>query len=145
MVAPTDPVPPTGGFAGKSSTTGEEHWRFSSVGGRTNPGGIRRLVASVARLTDIQLQIWLTRVKLAAWSIALYAALFGAAALIGILGVIFLMIGIFHVLTDVAGLAPVWAFLIFGGGLLILAGVLVAIAKSVLTKRSTPKHAGGGK
>jgi hypothetical protein len=141
--------PPPGGFEDVGSTGAEgaekEDRRSSIGGGGGNPGGVRRLVSSIARLTDIQLQIWLTRAKMAAWSIALYVALFGAAAVVAMLGIIFLFIGIFHVLTDVLMLPPVWAYLIFGGVQLLLAGTLVAVAKSILTKRALPKHSGGGK
>jgi Putative Actinobacterial Holin-X, holin superfamily III len=145
MVAHTEPTPPDGGSANDESRSAQTGERFSSEGGRTNPGGLRRLVSSIARLTDIQLQIWLTRAKLAAFSVAFYAALFGAAAVVSILGIIFLFIGLFRVLTDVVGLAPVWAFLIFGGVQLLLAGVLVAIARSVFIKRMASKKPGGGK
>jgi hypothetical protein len=145
MVASTDPAAPSGAAAHDDNPFTTDGDRFSGRGGRANPGGVRRLVSSIVRLADIQLQIWLTRAKLAAWSIALYAALFGAAALVGTLGIIFLFIGIFHVLTDVVGLAPVWAFLIFGGVQLLIAGVLFMIAKSILTKHVTPQSTGGGK
>ena len=145
MVAHTEPTPPDGGSANDESRSAQTGERSFSEGSRANPGGFRRLVSSIVRLSDIQLQIWLTRAKLAAWSIAFYAALCGAAAVVGLLGIIFLFIGIFHVLTDVVGLPPVWAFLIFGGFQLLLAGILVAIANSFLKKRMTSKNAGGGK
>ena len=58
---------------------------------------------------------------------AMFAALFGAAILLGILAIIFLYIGVFKVLTDVAGLRPVWAYLIYGGFHILLAGGLMGM------------------
>ncbi len=106
-------------------------------------GGLRRLVSSVARLTDIQIQIWATQAKIAAMRLVVYAALVGGASIVGILGVIFVLIGLFHVLTDVVGLAPVWAFLVFGGGQLLLAAILIGVAVSILKKRMAKKADGG--
>ncbi len=112
---------------------------------RPNRGGVRRLVSSIARLADIQFHIWMTEAKLAVSKIVLYVALFGAAALIAVLGVIFLFIGVFHVLTDVFGLAPVWAYLLFGGIQLAIAVTLVLIAKNALNKPAAPAtHAADG-
>ena len=130
MVAETAEVPPPegvhGGVGPSSAGTGE----------RADRGGIRRLLASTARLADIQLKIWLTEAKITVSRIALYVALFGAAAVLATVGIVFLFIGLFRVLTDVLGVAPVWAFLIFAGFLFVLAAVLVMFARGILNKKT---------
>ncbi|HVS71784.1 MAG TPA: phage holin family protein [Phycisphaerae bacterium] len=98
-------------------------------------GGVRRLLASLTRLVNIQIQIWLAQAKATALKIGLFAGLFAAAGVLGILAIIFLYIGVFRVLTDVAGLRPVWAFLIYGGFHLVLAAVLVLIAIKILGRK----------
>ena len=99
---------------------------------RASRGGVRRLLASLVRVVDNQYRIWLLQAKITLMRMALYAALFATAAVLGLLAIIFLYIGVFKVLTDVAGLAPVWAYLIYGGFHLILATVLVLVAISIL-------------
>lgn len=101
--------------------------------------GFRRLLGSVLRIADLQYRIWLTRAKIVLIHAAMFAGLFAVAMVLGILAVIFLYIGVFHVLTDVAGLRPVWAFLIFGGGNLLLAGILVWIGVAMLSARDKPE------
>src|SRR5207248_175990 len=98
-------------------------------------GGLRRLLTSVGKIIDLQIKIWLTQAKLTTQRIMLYAALFGAALLIGMLAIIFLYIGTFRLLTDVAGLQPVWAFLIFGGFHAVLATVLILVGTRKLHKK----------
>jgi predicted phage tail protein len=98
-------------------------------------GGVRRLTASVVRLVNIQVKIWLTQAKVTAMKVGLFAGLFAAAAVVAVLAIIFLYIGVFRVLTDVVHLQPVWAFLIFGGVHLLLAAVLVMVAIKILTKK----------
>jgi len=98
-------------------------------------GGVRRLIQRGLRVADLQYRIWLTQAKLTAKRIVMFAILFGIAAVLGLLAIIFLYIGVFKVLTDVIGLAPVWAYLIYGGFHLILAGVLVFIGASKLSKK----------
>src|SRR4051812_49469483 len=95
-------------------------------------GGLRRLLASAVRLVDLQYRIWLTQAKLTLQRMMLYAALFAAAMVLGLLALIFLYIGVFHLLTDVAGLRPVWAYLIYGGFHAILAGGVVVGGAAVL-------------
>ncbi len=98
-------------------------------------GGVRRLIASLTRLINLQYRIWMTQAKMVMMKIAISAGLFIGAAVFGVIGVIFLCIGLFHVLTDVVGI-PLWAaFLIFGGFLAILAAALVLIATRMLTKK----------
>jgi hypothetical protein len=97
-------------------------------------GGVRRLLSSLLRVADLQYRIWLTHAKMTLMRMALYAGLFLVAAVLGLLAIIFLYIGAFRVLTDVLHLAPVWAYLIFGGLHLVLAVALVLIGTSVLGK-----------
>ncbi|HVX86921.1 MAG TPA: phage holin family protein [Phycisphaerae bacterium] len=99
-------------------------------------GGLRRLLGNITRLISIQLQIWLTQAKATALKIALFAGLFAAAAVLAILAIIFLYIGVFHLLTDVAGLRPVWAFLIYGGFHLLLALILILVAVKILGRKN---------
>ena len=93
------------------------------------------MLASAVRLVDVQYRIWLTQAKLTLQRMLIYAALFAGAAVLGLLAIIFLYIGLFHVLTDVVGLRPVWAYLIFGGFHLVLAVVLVMVGTSMLSKK----------
>src|SRR4051812_8824095 len=97
---------------------------------RQPKGGVRRMLASAVRLVDVQYRIWLTQAKLTLQRMLIYAALFAGAAVVGLLAIIFLYIGVFHLLTDVAGLRPVWAYLIYGGFHLVLAVVLVMVGTS---------------
>ena len=101
-------------------------------------------MASTTRLADIQLRIWLTEAKLAVSRIVMYVALYAGAGVLGILAIIFLMIGCFRILTDVIGLRPVWAFLIFGALLAIAAGAVVMVASSILNKGSANKASANG-
>ena len=87
-----------------------------------------RLLASALRVAEIQFQIFLTRAKITALRIGVFVVLGVAAILLALLAVIFLYIGAFRVLTDVVHLAPVWAYLIFGGLHLVLAAALGLIA-----------------
>jgi hypothetical protein len=104
---------------------------------RSRRGGLRRLLASTFRVVDLQYRIWLTHAKITLQRMVLYAAMFGAAMVIGLLAIIFLYIGVFRLLTDVAGLRPVWAYLIFGVVHLALAAALVFIGTSILQKKDS--------
>ena len=75
-------------------------------------GGLRRLLSSVVRVVDIQYRIWLTQAKVTLQRMMIYAALFAAAALLGLpCRSSFSISAPFHLLTDVAGFGPVWAWL----------------------------------
>ncbi len=99
-------------------------------------GGVRRLTSSAVRLASLQLNIWMTQLKVTAIKIGIFAGLFAVAALLALLAIIFLYIGVFHVLTDVAHIPVVWAWLIYGGFHLILAGILIMVAIRILTKKT---------
>jgi len=90
------------------------------------------LINSLVRIVDLQYRIWLTQAKLTLQRMMLYAALFVGAFVLGLLAIIFLYIGVFRLLTDVIGMRPVWAFLVFGGLHLALAVALVMVGTSIL-------------
>jgi hypothetical protein len=114
---------------------------FAAAGSRRRiaRGGFRRVLSSLVRVIDLQYRIWLVRAKITLLRMFLYAALFAAACVLGLLAIIFLYIGVFKLLTDVVGLAPVWAFLIYGGFHLILASALVMVALSILKAKDEPE------
>ena len=93
------------------------------------------MLNSLVKIVDLQYRIWLTQAKLTLQRMMLYAALFAGAAVLGLLAIIFLYIGVFHLLTDVIGLRPVWAYLIYGGFHLVVAVALVMIGTSILGKK----------
>lgn len=97
-------------------------------------GGAARVVASVMRVASLQTKIWLTQAKIATMRMVLFVALYAAAGVVGVLGIIFLYLGLFRVLTDVAGLAPVWAYLIFAGVHIALAAVLAVVGQKILSR-----------
>jgi len=101
------------------------------------PQGAAQLLASALRLAEIQWQILLTHAKLTALHVALFAALLIASLLFAILAVIFLYIGTFKLLTDVAQMPPVWAYLLFGGTHLLLALSLAFLAVRKLSRTSS--------
>ena len=142
MVAQTGAMPDHPAPAAQENRSDEDTFGEDAFHRRANRGGLRRTVASIARLVDIQYRIWLTEAKMAVARIVMYVVLFGAAALLGILGIIFLFIGAFHVLTDVIGLVPVWAYLIFAVVQLGLALALVMMAKSKLSTPDAPNPDG---
>jgi hypothetical protein len=129
--SPADPSPPPANPY-PHSTDPKAPPRTRMPRARHSRGGVRRLIASVTRIVNLQVQIWLTQAKLTLMKMALYAGLFMAAAVLGLLAIIFLYIGFFRLLTDVIGLAPVWAYLIYGALHLLLAGVLVLIATRIM-------------
>jgi hypothetical protein len=134
MVAETAEVPSPS--KGQPAGEEEQHWAEGSRSRRRNRGGVRRLIASIVRLADIQLQIWLTQTKITVVRIAFYMAFFGVAAIIGTLAVIFLLLGLFHILTDVFQIPLVWAYLIFGAFLLGVAATLMLIGQNILHKKA---------
>ena len=119
----------------------DEAWAHDSASDwhRANRGGLRRLVASTVRLADLQLKIWLTQAKMTATRVVTFIVLFAIAAVMAILGTIFLFIGLFRVLTDVVGLRPVWAFLVFALFAFSVAGIVLMIAQKSLGQK-TPEH-----
>src|SRR5215212_6722040 len=76
---------------------------------------ISDLVRSLKRTGSLQAQIWATRAKMKVANTMIMAALLGAAGVLGLLAVIFLYIGVFHLLTDIAHMQRTWVYLIYFG------------------------------
>lgn len=95
--------------------------------------GVSRLVLSLTRLASIQTRLVLAQVKLTAQRLTLALAGFTIAAVFGILGIIFLYIGVFKVLTRYVLDAP-WVWLIYGGIHAVLAVALAAWAMHTLRR-----------
>ena len=88
-------------------------------------GGVRRMLASTTRLMDVHYQIVLLRAKMTVVRVAIYAGMAVGAVGLGLMGVIFLYVGVFRLLTDVAGV-PAWGtFLIYAGGHIVTAVALL--------------------
>ena len=138
------PAAPGAGSAADAGTA----QRSGPAGGRKQrrQRGLPRLIASLLRLADVQYRIWLVQAKLTALRIALFAGLFAGAALLSVLAIIFLYIGAFKVLTDLLEIRAVYAFLLFGGFHLALAGALVFTGVHLLSQRDEKKKdkPGGG-
>ena len=124
--------------AGSTETTAEK--RDGDAAGFEHPrrprrGGLRRLISSTMRLVDTQYRIMMLRAKMTLVRMAIYAALFAGAVVLGLVGIIFLYIGLFRLLTDVAGL-PVWAtFLIYAGVHLVTATILLLYGGRMISGR----------
>ena len=91
---------------------------------------ISELVQSVKRAGSLQAQIWATRAKMKVANTMIMAALMGAAGVMGLLAVIFLYIGVFHLLTDIAHMQRTWVFLIYFAVHVVGMGILLGVAKS---------------
>ena len=91
---------------------------------------ISDLVGSLKRAGSLQAQIWATRAKMKVANTMIMAALMGAAGVMGLLAVIFLYIGVFHLLTDIAHIQRTWVFLIYFAVHAVGMGILLAVAKS---------------
>jgi len=119
MVAQTDTDPMTG---------------TAPIRSRSNA---QRLIRTVGRLIGIQARLLLLRTQLTARRVLLYAGLMAGALGCVLVGAIFLLIGLFKVLTVVLtymvgpNWAPALAFLIFAVVLLGIALVLVLLARNV--------------
>jgi hypothetical protein len=116
--------------------TAEKGAAADAAGGRQRTrGGLRRLISSMMRLVDVQFRIMMVRAKLTLVRIAIFVALFAGMLVLGLVGVVFLYIGVFRLLTDVAGL-PVWAtFLIYAGAHLVTALVLLGFGMRMISGR----------
>jgi Putative Actinobacterial Holin-X, holin superfamily III len=122
--------------AGEEVTEGKEDGATESPGGRE---GLPRFVASLTKVADLQFRIWMTRLKITALRMGMYFAMFGAAAVLGFLAIVFLYIGGFKVLTDVLHMRAVWAFVLFGGVHLIAAMILIYVGVKIITGRDEKK------
>src|SRR4051812_45810983 len=91
---------------------------------------ISELVRSLKRTGSLQAQIWATRAKMKVANTMIMAALMAAAGAMGLLAVIFLYIGVFHLLTDIAHIQRTWVYLIYFGVHVVGMAILLAVAKS---------------
>lgn len=123
MVAQAPPATPTS--AAKPPAAG------SAQAGRT-VGTARHMVDHLGTAAKLQWQILVLKCKLKLQRAITLGVLGAVAAAVGILGVIFTYIFVFHALRLV--LAAFWVWLIFAGAHLLAAIVLVAVAKGVMEK-----------
>ena len=99
------------------------------------------LFHSFKRLTSLQLSIWMKQIKSLVTRIIMVAVLSVVAFFFVLMGVIFLYAGVYHVLTDVLQIPTAWALLIFAGAHLLIAGILVTVAISLMHKRDKTEKA----
>ncbi len=103
---------------------------------------LAEIAGSLRRLIEVQIDIWLLKVKMTVMRLVLMAVLAFVSLIVALVGVIFLYAGIYHVLTDVWGIPAVWALLIFAAVHLLFAGVLVVAAMAIGRKKAD--HSKGG-
>jgi hypothetical protein len=84
-------------------------------------GSFGELLTTAKGLLERQVEIWLTKLKMKVIHLGMVAGLLIAAAGLIVVGLVFGLIGLFRILTDVAHIAPVWASLIFAGICVVLA------------------------
>lgn len=102
---------------------------------------IAEFVAGAKRIVERQGEIWVTQVKSAALHLGMVAGLMLAAGAFLGLGLIFLLIGLYRILTDVLHIAPVWSALIFAAACGLFAfGALVPVIFSRRKKRDARKQ-----
>ena len=87
---------------------------------------------SLRRIGDLQVRIFLARVKSAALRIVLFSILALLSFLLTIAALVWLYAGTYRVLTDILHIPTAWALLIFGGLHLLVAGILLAIGVAIL-------------
>jgi hypothetical protein len=85
---------------------------------------------SLLRVGKLQGQIWTTRAKMKVANALISAALLSAAGVVALLAIIFLYIGVFHLLTDIAHLQRTWVYLIYFAVHVAGAVVLVSVARA---------------
>jgi len=100
------------------------------------------IFASLRRLADLQLTIWLTRIKMAAVRLLLFALCALFALLLLIIAVIFLYAGLYHVLTDLLAIPTAWALLIFAAVHMVIAVLPGILAIALLNRRGDRRKLG---
>ena len=88
------------------------------------------MLRSLQRAGTLKAQIFATRAKMKVANTMLMAAFMAAAGVMGLLAVIFLYVGVFHLLTDIAHIQPAWVYLMYFGVHVIGMGIILAVAKS---------------
>jgi hypothetical protein len=100
---------------------------------------VSEMIASLKRVTELQVSIWLNQIKSAALRIVFFTALSLVAVIFAVIGVIFLYRGLFHVLTDILHVPTAWALMIFAALHLVTAGVLMLVATKLLHGKDKSK------
>jgi hypothetical protein len=130
MVAPFDPS------QGDSHGTATETEVRSEVG-QTGEGigeGIHGMLSTVQRMVSAEARLVLLQAKLTTKQLLVATLLSVAGSAIAVVAVIFVSLGIFHVLVDVVGLQQAWAYLIVAAALGVLTGCLFLGASSIYGK-----------
>jgi len=90
-------------------------------GGRSLGASLSEVASSAKSIVERQIDIWMTKFKIHVVHVGVVVGFMAAALGLIVVGMIFLLIGLFRILTDVFHIAPVWASLIFAGVCVILA------------------------
>ncbi len=128
MVAQAPPATPP--------STGSPPHTHSAQAGRT-AGTARHMVDHLVAAAKLQWQIVVLKIKLQLQRAMTLAMIGGAVAVTAVLGLIFTYIFVFHALRLV--LSAFWVWLIFAGFHLLLAIVLVVVAKAIMEKMKKNK------
>ena len=96
---------------------------------------VSETVEAIRRLASLQIAIWRTHLRMMLLHIVLIAILALVVLVLSSVGIVFLLAGIYRVLTDVLMVPRPWALMIFAGGNLLLAGVFGAVAYFMLGKK----------
>jgi len=100
----------------------------------------QHLTRSLVRAGQFQLKLLGLKARILAKKLILSAALSAGAILFGLVGLVFTYIFLFRLLTDVAGLAVVWTWLIFAAVHVLTAMVFMLIVANIW-KSSASKEA----
>jgi hypothetical protein len=131
MVATTSPSPPPSeSRSGTAESPRLQQDDVEQAEHEHGKSGVRHLVAAASKLASLQFKIMMTKLKLTMMRIAISVGLYIGAAVFGILAVILLLVGIFHVLL--IWLPPWAAYLIFAGALAVLAVTMILIASKMI-------------
>lgn len=106
---------------------------------RSTPALIGDLITHVTELFRKEIQLFRVEINEAMGKIVSAGIMLGAAFLLGFVGLIYLA-GAAVLGIVAAGLAPVWAVLIVGGGLALIALILALVGKSRLSASSLKPH-----
>jgi len=93
---------------------------------------LHQLMTVLAHVVELQYRIILLRAKLTVLRIAVLLALATATAVLSILAIIFIAIGLFHLLLMY--LSPAWAYLLCGGLNAAVAVILALVARHMLLR-----------
>jgi hypothetical protein len=101
---------------------------------------ITEFISGAKRVAERQGEIWITQAKAAVLRAGIAAGLMLAAAALMAVGLVFLLIGLYRILTDVLHIAPVWSSLIFAAACILFAfGAMVPVIFRRRKKREKHK------